>query len=65
MKVTKTIVISNSEILEYFISLSEDCTIQDAKDIIKKAQIEYDIKESGDYDRGTYKRELKEITIEF
>jgi len=65
MKTTKTLIITASEILEYYISLSEDCTIAEARDIIKKSEIFYDIKESGDVDRGTYERVLKEIIIEF
>lgn len=65
MKTTKTLTITASEILEYYISLSEDCTVAEARDIIKKSEIFYDIKESGDVDRGTYERVLKEIIIEF
>lgn len=65
MTTTKTIKISGQEILEYYISVSEDCTISEARDIIKTANIFYDIKETGDFDRGTYERSLKEIKISY
>lgn len=65
MKVSKTIIISKEEILEYFICEAESCTIREAKEIVKKATISYDIKESGDYDKGNYTRELNEIEIAF
>lgn len=53
------------EILEYFISSAENCTIAEARYIIKNAIIDYDIKESGDYDRGNFTRELKTINIKY
>lgn len=65
MTITKELIITKSEILEYFISVAENCTISEARDIIKKANIDYDIKELGDYDRGIYTKELIDITIKF
>lgn len=65
MKITKQIEITKDDILEYFISSAENCTISEAREIIKRADIRYDIKESGDFDRGTYKVDLKTIDIEY
>lgn len=61
----KTITITTQEILEHYVSLSEDCTISEAREIIKKAEIFYDIKESGNHDKGTYEQILKEIKITY
>ena len=52
MIATKTIKITGQEILEYYLSLSENCTILEAKDILKSAEVSLDILEEGDYDRG-------------
>ena len=65
MTTTKTIKITGQEILEYYVSISEDCTIAEARDILKKAEVDYDIKKEGDYDRGNYKESLKEIEISY
>lgn len=65
MKLTRTVEISQQEIIEQFISQAEDCTIAEARELIKKAEINYDIKESVYFDRGTFKRELKTITITY
>lgn len=65
MKIKKQIEISESEILEYFISCAEECTIAEARDILKRATVTYDIKESGDFDRGNYNVELNSIDIEY
>ena len=65
MTTTKTIKISGKEILEYYVSVSENCTVSEARNIIEKAKIGYEIKNSGDYDKGNYKEELKEIEITY
>lgn len=65
MKAIKKIKITGQEILEHFVSVSENCTIAEARNILKNADIYLDIEESGDFDRGTYNRTLKEIDIEY
>lgn len=65
MKTTKTIKITGQEILEYYVSVAEDCTIVEARDILKNAEIEYDIKEVANFDTGTYTRTLKEVEISY
>ena len=65
MITTKTIKITGQEILEYYVSVSEDCTVQEVRDILKNADINWGIIEEGDFDRGTYKRFLKEIKISY
>ena len=65
MKTTKTIIITAEEILEDFVTLSENCTTTEAKEILMKADIYYKIKFSGSVDTGDYKEELKEIKITF
>ena len=65
MKTIKTIKITGQEILELYVSISEECTISEARDILKSAEIELDILEEGDYDRGNYKITLKEIEISY
>lgn len=65
MKTTKTISITAQEILEHYVMLTEGCTQKSAQEILKTAEIYYDIKETGDVDRGNYERILKEIEISY
>lgn len=65
MTTIKTIKITGQEILEYYVSVSEDCTIAEARDILKNAEVKLDIKTEGDYDKGNYKESLKEIEISY
>ncbi len=58
MKTTKTIKITGQEILEMFVSISEDCTIAEAKDILKNADVVINMTETG-------MRTLKEIEISY
>lgn len=63
MITTKTIKITGQEILEYYVSVAEDCTIAEAKDILKNAKVKLNIKEEGEFDKGSYKKTLNEIEI--
>jgi hypothetical protein len=63
MTTTKTIKITGKEILEYYVSVSEECTIMEARDLISKALIDWNIKESGDYDRGTHRQWLEDVEV--
>ncbi len=65
MTTTKTIKITGQEILEHYVSVSENCTIAEARDIIKSAEIYYDVKKIGDIDRDNYEEILKEIEITY
>lgn len=65
MTTTKTIKITGQEILEHYVSVSEYCTIAEARDILKNSKILLDIKEDGDFDKGTYNRTIKEIKISY
>ena len=65
MTTTKTIKITGQEILEHYVSVSEECTIAEARDILKNANIFLDILQTGDFDAGTYKRSLKEILVTY
>ena len=58
MTTTKTIKITGQEILEYYVSVSEDCTIAEARDILKRAEVFTSIIETG-------ARTLKEIEISY
>ena len=63
MEIKKSIIISRLDILEHFISVAENCTIAEARKILNSVEIDYEFTESGDYDKGNYYKELKEITI--
>jgi len=47
MTTTKIIKITAQEILEHYVSSSEDCTIAEARNIIGSADIFYNFKEVG------------------
>lgn len=63
METTKTIRITGQEILEYYVSVAEDCTVAEARDVLENAKVVLNISEYGNYDKGDYKRSLKEIDI--
>ena len=65
MTTTKTIKITGQEILEHYVSVSEDCTIAEARDILKNADVNLNIIETGDFDRGNHKKSLKEISLTY
>lgn len=58
MITTKTIKITGQEILEYYVSVSEDCTIAEARDILEKAEVFINTTEIG-------AKTLKEIEISY
>lgn len=58
MTTTKTIKITGQEILEHYVSVSEDCTIAEARDILKNAEVFINMTETG-------ARTLKEIEISY
>lgn len=64
MKTKKVIEISESDILEHFISVSEDCTIAEARKIIAKADILWDIKDNREHEwENNFGIKKLEITI--
>lgn len=64
MKTKKIIEISQDEILEHFVSSAENCTIAEARDIIKNAQIFWDIKDDREHEwENKYSINKLEITI--
>jgi len=65
MKIIKKIVIEAQEILEMYVSISEDCTIESAREFLKNAEVRYKIINSGDYDKGAYKQYLENIEITY
>ena len=62
MRKTKTIEVSGEELIAAFLDMT---TSEFIKSGIKtdSENIEWDIKEEGDYDRGTYKRYVTGLTI--
>lgn len=65
MKKKTVIEITKSDILELYISMSEGCTISEARKIIPNANMKIEISERGDYDKGNFKQDLEKITIEY
>ena len=65
MKTTKTIKVTSQEILEYYVSVVEDCTVAEARDILKNANIFYEIQDSGDFNMSNHNKTLKEILITY
>ncbi len=65
MKTKKIIEITESDILEHFISVSEDCTITDARKIISQANIFWDIKDNKEHEgENRYGINKLEITLQ-
>lgn len=65
MKKKTVIEITKSDILELYISMSEGCTRSEAMKIIPNANMQIEISERGDYDKGNFKQDLEKITIEY
>ena len=65
MRTTKTLIIKSNEILKKYISEAENCTIAEARLILNKADIYYDIEFSGSVDTGDYKEVLNQIEITY
>lgn len=65
MKTTKILTITGNEILRNYISEALGLNTKEYNDKFSKYPLSvfWDIKESGDHDKGTYKQELKEVVI--
>lgn len=64
MKTKKIIEISESDILEHFISVAENCTVTEARKIISQANIFWDIKDNREHEwENKYGINKLEITI--